>query len=472
MSKLWWARAEAGTCGGLCYNTGHRRPPTPKPQHIHAPLDAVQAGLGGASLSAFRELRHRALEHSLPVFLVGGPVRDVLMGMPIKDLDFVVEGDAPLLARQLAKDLDGEVIVYPSFGTASVVLEGARVDVVTARREVYPQPAALPQVTPGTIDDDLARRDFTINALALPLAEDHPQVLDLHGGVDDIGGGAIRVLHSNSFMDDPTRALRAVRFEQRLDFRIEDGTLRQLREAIARGHMSALSGDRLRHELARIFEEERPELALGRAACLGILAGIHPSLTRTQPVERLADAGPTFPTHGDSQAGRGQPLSTDPDDAAVRSLVYLAALAYPLSTGEAEGLIHRLNMPNSWAEVVRDTIALKEREPQLSVPTLRGSLLVRLVEELAEPAVLAVSRVTDSPLVARHLARYLGELRHLSPTLDGRDLLALGVPLGPRVGQLLRELRDARLDGQINTEEEERRLVQESLARGGQPGNG
>ena len=150
-------------------------------------------------------LRRRALEHSLPAYLVGGPVRDGLMGAPIRDLDFVVEGDAPAVARQLADELGGRALTYDRFGTATVVLEDCRVDLVTARQEVYPHPGALPQVSPGTIFDDLARRDFSINALALPLTESRPKVLDPLGGIGDIDRGLIRVLHGNSFVDDATR---------------------------------------------------------------------------------------------------------------------------------------------------------------------------------------------------------------------------------------------------------------------------
>jgi tRNA nucleotidyltransferase (CCA-adding enzyme) len=394
------------------------------------------------------------------------------MGMPVKDLDLAVEGDAPSLARHLASEVGGRVVVHPSFGTASIMLGDGRVDLVTARREVYPQPAALPQVTPGNIDDDLARRDFTINAMAVPMARDVPQLLDPHGGVADIRAGVIRVLHPNSFVDDPTRVLRAVRYEQRLGFCVEDVTLRRLQEALARGHFGALSGDRLRHELERILEERRPGLALARAARLGVLAAIHPSLAQAQAVERLAGGGVDASPRRNPSMDAGQAPLAAPEVGGAGPLVYLAALVYPLAPGEAEGVIRRLNTPKPWTQVVRDTVGLKQREPQLSAPSLLDSQLVRLVEEFDEAAVLTVSRVTNSPPVAQCLSRYLKELRHLSPKLDGRDLLALGVPSGPLVGRILRELRDATLDGRVSTEEGERRLVQESLAREGRSAHG
>ena len=382
-------------------------------------------------------------------------MRDVLMGRPIKDLDFVVEGDGPQAARGLAEELGGEVLVHARFGTATLVLGKNRVDLVTARRETYPRPAALPVVTPGSISDDLGRRDFSINALALFLGESRPQVLDCHGGLDDIRLGLIRTLDSNSFVDDPTRIFRAVRYEQRLGFRIEEETLAQLLDAAAKGHPASLTGDRLRHELERILQEERPELPLGRLGELGILAAIHPSLERGPAADRLTAA---------AGSGYGE-WSIPSRDAAAAPLIFVSALAYSLSRGEGEAVIHRLNMPNNWAQVVRETIQIRELEPNLAGASLSPAQLARLLEGFRAEALLAASRLTDSPLAAQRLADYCNELRFALPALNGRDLLAMGVPQGPLVGQVLRELRDAKLNGQAPTEEEERRLVQAIITR-------
>ena len=417
--------------------------------------------LTGTSLSVFLKLREIALEQTLPLYLVGGPVRDVLMGMPIKDLDFVLEGDAPRLAARLAEELDGRLVVHSSFGTASVVIENATTDLVTARRESYPSPGALPDVTPSGIDDDLARRDFTINALALPLAQENPNILDSHGGIRDITNGVVRVLHDGSFIDDPTRLLRAARYEQRLGFRIEDGTLRQLQEAVANECLSAVSGDRLRHELERIFEEDRPQRAVIRSVCLGILAGIHPSFTQAKAVERFA----ALDQYSVDEPGAG-------DNSGRTSLLsYLAALTYPLPPGSAEGVVSRLNMPSDWARVVRDTVELRQLEPRLAAQSIPPSKVVELLEPFTEDAVLTVALVTDVPLVAERLGRYIRELRYLSPELDGRDLLALGVPEGPLMGHILKELRNAKSDGRTSTVEDERCMVREILALWGQIGN-
>ncbi len=442
----------------VCYNSVLRRPSTPDILYSRLLIDGVVRSIGEKSLVLFQELRRLSLRESLPVYLVGGPVRDALMGVPIKDLDFVVEGNAPPLAGQIAESLGGRALVHTTFGTATVTLDDAHVDLVTARSEVYPYPGALPRVTPSRLDDDLSRRDFTMNALALPICQENPDVVDHHGGVEDIRSGAVRALHSASFRDDPTRLLRAVRYEQRLGFQIEEDTLSWMGEAVTQGCISTVTGDRLRHEIDRTFQEENPAPALRRAASLGILPSIHPSLTDAGPMERLASVMATATAPGmEKLAG------------AHKSLLYLAALVYPLSPADTDAVIQRLNMPNAWAQVVRDTVDLKVKvaERRIADLALSGSQLARLVEPYAKEAVLAVSMLTESPSVSRQLGRYLEELRFVSPSLDGRKLLAMGVPSGPMMGQILNDLRNARLDGQIGTEEEERGLVQKLLVQGG-----
>ena len=439
----------------VCYNTSYRRPSTRQLQHIDAPFDALESSLDGDNLSILRGLRRRALTHSLAVYLVGGPVRDVLMGLPIKDLDFAVEGDGPAVARELATELGGEVLVHARFGTATLVLGENRADIVTARQETYPEPAALPVVSTGDISDDLARRDFSINALALPLKERQPQVLDIHSGLDDLRLGLVRTLHPNSFVDDPTRIFRAVRYEQRLEFKIKDESLAQLRDATTQGYLGSLTADRIRHELERILQEEKPEVPLGRLAELGILTAIHPLLGDDETSARLAAVSK-------GEIERGPVLS---QDAGTGPLIFVSALIYQLSSAEGEAVIHRLNMPPYWAQVVRETINIRGLESKLAGDALPRSELAQLLEGFGVEALQAVSRLTGSPMVAQSLEVYLNELRSAGPAVSGHDLLAMGVPEGPAVGKVLRELRDAKLNGQVSTEAEERRLAQEIITR-------
>ena len=418
-------------------------------------MDALERSLDGENLSILRCLRHRGLDQQLPIYLVGGPVRDVLTGRPIKDLDFVVEGDATELARWLAAQLGGEIRSHPRFGTSTVTLGSSRVDVVTARRETYPQPAALPDVTRGTIQDDLARRDFSINSLALPLREETPEVMDPHGGTEDIRHGLVRTLHPQSFVDDPTRIFRAVRYEQRLGFRIEDGTLSELGAAVAQGLLSALTGDRLRHELERFLEEDRPELGLMRCAELGILEAIHPEIGGGHAVDRLR-----------AIAGERQ---GSPAQLASLPLTFIAAMVYPLSLEQCEAAIQRLNAPNLWMRVIRDIIGLKYRVQELAAETLNPSQLTQIAAGYSQESLLALARLGGSPLIAARLEEYLDRLQYMTPVLNGEDLLAMGVPQGPLVGRALRHLKETKLNGQAETEAQERNLVREFLKHRDQP---
>jgi len=415
-------------------------------------------------LAVFQTLRRLALKtsgkNSGRIYLVGGPVRDVLLNAAINDLDFGVEGDAPALAQQLADELGGSVVTHPRFMTATLVMPDLRVDLVTARREVYPRPGDLPRVFPGSISEDLSRRDFSINALALPLWEKTPQILDPEGGLADLDAGVVRVLHERSFRDDPTRLLRAARYEQRLGFELEDQTRHWLADAVAKGFLGRVSGDRIRHELARIFEEKQPRPGLRRAARLGVLAAIHPAWEGDMLTDVFLDGATTdeAPSGAITDGASGH-----------NSLIYLAGLVYHFSSEHGESLIRRLNMPKAWSEVVRDTINLKGIEPQLAKNGLPPSQIYRLLKSLSQISIRAVAEITASQRVSEALNLFLEKLSGVVPHLKGSDLISQGVTAGPRVSLLLERLRDRRLDGLADTGEDERRWVSENLRSGDSP---
>ncbi len=219
----------------------------------------------------------------MPVYLVGGQVRDLLLKRPVSDLDVVVEGDAPQLARALAMAGGGNVTEHAKFGTATWFLDGSAIDLISARSEVYEHPGALPTVTFSSIDDDLRRRDFTINAMAVRLDAGHfGELLDPLNGQDDLSHKLIRVLHLRSFLDDPTRMLRAVRYAARYDFAIVPGTLQLINED-SRQVLSSLSGERLRHEFDLIFGEENASQILARLKELDLIRPIHLQLSTVNP---------------------------------------------------------------------------------------------------------------------------------------------------------------------------------------------
>jgi tRNA nucleotidyltransferase (CCA-adding enzyme) len=196
-------------------------------------------------------------------YIVGGPVRDKLLGIKNLDMDFVVEGDGIRFAEALNKELKGKLTAYKAFGTATINAKGKRIDVVTSRKETYKRPAAYPTVKPGTIKDDLFRRDFTVNAMAISLnKKDSGKLIDFYGGQKDLKKGVIRVMHDKSFMDDPTRIFRAVRFSVRFGFRIEPHTKKLIKEAILDGLLGEVNAGRIKKEIEAFLKEKEPKKCL------------------------------------------------------------------------------------------------------------------------------------------------------------------------------------------------------------------
>lgn len=242
-----------------------------------------------------------AQQNSCEIFLVGGIVRDILLGVRNLDLDFVVEGDTSRLAGALVKKIGGEFIVHKKFGTATAIvpwrvrskdarLEGVKIDFATARKEAYEKPAALPTVEFSDVKEDLRRRDFTINAMALAVTnEDFGRLIDLFNGQKDLLDKKVRVLHDASFMDDPTRILRAVRFEQRFGFRIEPHTRRLIKEAVEKKMLDSVSRQRIRNEIVLILKEKSPFKTLKRINDLCGLEFIHPRLRLSKKTEPSLD---------------------------------------------------------------------------------------------------------------------------------------------------------------------------------------
>ena len=405
-----------------------------EPAILKTKLDRTLGQLRSDILSEAVEI---GAKHSVPIYLVGGAVRDLLMGEPVVDLDIIVERDASTVAHALAAKLSGTVVSRSQFGTFKVDMTGESVDVVTSRRETYRRPGALPTVSPSSIDDDLQRRDFTINAIALRLAPEPVVILDPCKGQDDIRSRTIRVLHDGSFRDDATRMLRAVRYEQRLNFSLSHETEALLMSNAS--YLDTISSDRLRREMSIILKEEKAPVILLRAARLGLLAALYRHLPSEEELERRLSAIP-------ASARTGNPRS------------YLAMLASTMNESQAEGFIQRLKMPPSEAKTVRDAVKARIAVASLD-PKESPSRIVAALQGL-DPHALQVAALLSRDEASSGLAlRYLNEWRHVKPRLNGRDLARLGIPQGPRVGLLLERLRDARIKGEISTREEEEAFV-------------
>jgi tRNA nucleotidyltransferase (CCA-adding enzyme) len=375
------------------------------------------------------------------LYLVGGVVRDLLLGRTNLDLDLVVEGNAIELAKQLVELKQGKITTYPQFNTAKLQWGKWSVDLATARSETYAKPGALPTVKPSSINNDLFRRDFTINALAIHLSPSrYGELIDLYGGTNDLEHKLIRILHQKSFIDDATRIWRGLRYEQRLGFQLEQETLELLKRDIPM--LDTISGDRIRYELECILQEEFPEKVLRRAEELGVLAKLHPSLK-----------GDSWLAEKFEQARQLSSPNPPPVE------LYLALLAYPLTGEENERLISYLRLPKSLAQALQDSASLKSKIKTLAYPELRRSHIYRLLQGYAQSAIIANSLATSSAIARRHMENFLHTLRYVKPVLTGDDLTQMGVAPGPQIKEILNLLHEARLDGKVTTKQGEEELV-------------
>jgi len=371
------------------------------------------------------------------LFLVGGVVRDLLLGRPAGDADIIVLGDAIDLAKSLSPSL-GKLTIHPAFGTASIILGNTRLDLASARTENYAHPGALPTICLGTLKDDLRRRDFTVNTLAVSLnATDYGRLIDDHGGQGDLRAHLIRALHEHSFADDPTRIWRAVRYEQRLGFNIEPNTLSWLAMGIM--GLKNITGNRVWHELAGVLREDAPEKALVRLSKLGALRQIHPILRADSWLAEKC------------QATRALGTQSIP--------VYLALLTYRLKNSEAEVLADYLHLSKPLRRVLQNTHDIKVKLPVLGRYGLKSSTIYQMLHGYAPESLETNLVASTSPQARRNIMFYQNKLRKIKVSLKGSDLIKLGVPLGPHIGELLQRLLESRLDGQVTCRADELSLA-------------
>jgi tRNA nucleotidyltransferase (CCA-adding enzyme) len=384
-----------------------------------------------------------AEEQERTLYLVGGGVRDLVLGQEVADIDVVAEDEVESLAERAAAALGGRCVGHRAFGTVTLEGEGFRIDLAMARAETYTRPGALPRVKAASIDDDLARRDFTINAMALRLCgRQRGRLLDPFHGMGDIASGLVRVLHDRSFIDDATRILRAVRYATRFSFHVEKETLGLLKRDLP--YLDTISGARLRHEILRLLAEQEPEKGLLRCQELGVLAAIHQALHFD---DELAGAF--------RRARRaGGPLSEEP---------YLALLGTRLSPADAEAVAVRLSLSKRQRRALEGAARLGQLLPSLSQVGIRPSQVVERLRSYAVSAVEAWALLASRSVAGKSLRRYLKYWRYVKPSLDGKALQGLGVARGPEMSNILGLLAEARLDGRVSSRQEEVELVQDVL---------
>lgn len=422
----------------------------------------LEASLSPSQLRLIHLIADDAAQSGFPLYIIGGSVRDLILGSAIQDLDLTVEGDAIALARALAKRHGGRVTAHSKFGTAKWFLpkdlqteSSETLDLISARSETYKHPAALPTVMPGSMDDDIRRRDFTINTLAIRLDGAHfGELRDDLGGMDDLKQGIVRVLHAKSFIDDPTRMYRAVRYAERYGFKIAEETLALI--PAARPLIEKLSAQRIRHELDLILEEWNAAAMLARLAELNLLQPIHPALTFDESMrQRLTNL------HTYRSLQHLSPWNiTKGEQMRASDLGWLLWLM-SLSQEQVSALNDRLHFT---ADLLAALFAAsKMYAVQSSFVGLKPSQCVERLEAYPLAAVEAVGYAAKDPRVKECFDEYISKWRYIKPHINGDDLKALGVEPGPRYAVLLRRLRNAWLDGEVKTKEEEKALLQTLL---------
>ena len=408
--------------------------------------ETLEAHLGEVTLRQLRVIAEVAAERGLQAYLVGGSVRDALLGLTIRDIDVTAAGATPEFAHAIANALGGEVVAHSQFNTFALNIADKRIDLAMARRETYAHPGALPTVSPGSMDDDLARRDFTINAMAVSInPASWGDLLDPFDGRADLRQGIVRTLHDGGFRDDATRILRAVRYAVRLGFTLDTHTVHLLRRDLT--HLDAISGARIRHEFERIFRESRAVSTMEVMQQLGVMQVVHPALALNphtlEALRRAAD----------------HPYVD-------KTALFLSILAYGMSARDKAAFTERLRLTSRLAHVVQDTGAVRNwlQEFNRSTGEISRSEVYMRLREFSEAAIIGCA-LFDYGAAAQRMTLFLRELRYVKPILNGNDLLELGVPQGTQVGELLHDLLVARLDEKVKTRGNEISLVLARLNR-------
>lgn len=479
MAKSNWGQIpvvqrETGKVIGIVTRTDLLQAYSGFPSPIHGKMNLaanLEESLNHLLLELVKVIASTAYEMRMHVYLVGGVVRDILLHSPLLDLDFVVEGNAIELAHRLTELYGGKTTSHRQFGTVKWFLENVRIqspntpsakhalpksiDLISARTEFYKSPTALPTVKLSSIKLDLLRRDFTINTLAIQLDGKHyGNLSDYWGGMDDLKNGIIRVLHSLSFVDDPTRMLRAVRFEQRFGFQIEERTLELLTEA--KPLLKQVSGDRIRHEIDLILQERMAVDILQRLDQLGLLQVIDPDFSFSKKTAALLQF--IMETKPSEQWQLPQKIGKSSLELVTRYCILLGS--HNEETLRRIGA--RLKLPAVTQASIQQTHSLIQQFPTLI--DKQPSEICAVLKGMPNYTLYAVHFFFhDNDRVLQILDQYLEEWSKLKPHTTGKDLREQGINPGPLYKQIIQQLADAWIDGKVNSAIEEDQLLQTIL---------
>lgn len=392
-----------------------------------------------------KKISEIAEREKFSIFLVGGIVRDLFLKRENVDLDITVEEDGIRFSKILQKELKGVLKTFPKFGTSFLILpDRTRIDISTARKEKYPKPAVLPEVEFSNIREDLKRRDFTINSLAVSLnKKNFGEVIDYFGGISDLKNGIIRALHNLSFVDDPTRIFRAVRFEQRFNFKIERNTEYLIRKAVDENLISLLSSERLKNELLYIFREDFPQKCILRMEELNILKGIHPDISinikeveNTEELKKLNLENFKF----------------------EKEFFYFLLILQNLGERSIKDISERLKFSKKEKKILslaNDHEVFKKIEEKLRNKKIKNSEIYNLLKNLPSEILALFYIKAEGKIVKDRIKYYIEELSKLNTSISGEDLLKLGYKEGPLIRKILEEILGKKLNGEIKDREEE-----------------
>ena len=413
--------------------------------------DLLEKSLDDSWLKTLHLLADHAWALQMPIYLVGGVVRDLFLDRPVVDFDLVIEGDGAKFAKHLANNIGGEIVIHSAFGTATWQPANSSLsfDLITARSETYSQPGALPTVKPSTIDDDLRRRDFTINAMALRLdGENFGELHDPLDGQKDLDSKTIRVLHDKSFMDDPTRIFRAVRYAARYGFELDSAT-QTLINTEALIVLASLSGERLRNEFDLIFEEEHSLAMIADLEVFGVLNAIHKDL-------QFSDYKSTLEFH---QTEELSDLMI-PDILSFQQTLAWTLWLIRLPVASIEAIAKKFAFP---AVLTNSAIAASKVYVTPYPAGAKKSEITFYLEAFPVLSVYTARIVVSDEIVQNNLTSFLLEWRKVKPYTTGNDLISRGLEPGPKFKEILTRLRAAWLDEDVENEAEEMKLLEQLI---------
>ncbi|MFZ3137631.1 MAG: CBS domain-containing protein [Thermodesulfovibrionales bacterium] len=397
-----------------------------------------------------------AEELGFNAYLVGGSVRDLLRGEENLDLDIVIEGDGIAFARAFGEKLHAKVRTHQKFGTAQIFADRTKLDVATARTEYYESPASLPKVETSSIKKDLYRRDFTINTLAVKLnLRDFGLLIDFFGGQRDLREKSIRVLHNLSFVEDPTRAFRAIRFAERFGFKISKHTDNLIKSTIEMNLFSILSGPRLYEELRLSFHETEPIKTLKKLSDYGLLKVIHPNLAFTEELEA------TLRSMQETLSWFNLLFLEEKTD---KGILYLMALLSGLKDEDMKAAAERLSPPPRIRDIILRGIP-QARSILRRFPVNDPVEVHKIFSNLELGIVLFLMALSKDRKIQKVISHYLTELRNIKTILTGDDLKGMGIQPGPVYSKILRKLLEEKLRGLVKTREDEEKFVRSLIQR-------